>query len=76
MAYTDPLTSVYNRRYMNAHLERKIMEIAETAKPVSILMFDIDQFKGVNDSFGHKVGDEVLKGVAKRASDCLRDSAC
>jgi two-component system cell cycle response regulator len=74
MAYTDPLTGVYNRRYMNAHLERKIMEIAETAKPVSILMVDIDHFKAVNDSFGHTVGDEVLKGMAERASLCLRDS--
>jgi two-component system cell cycle response regulator len=67
MAYTDPLTGVYNRRYANAHLERKIMEIAENAKPV-------DHFKSVNDTFGHPVGDEVLKGVADRVAHCLRAS--
>ena len=50
LAYTDTLTGVYNRRYMNAHLDRKIMEIAETVKPVSVLMFDIDHFKKINDS--------------------------
>ena len=74
MAYTDALTGVYNRRYMNAHLERKIMEIAESTKPVSVLMFDIDHFKAVNDSFGHQSGDEILVEIAKRIESCLRDS--
>src|SRR3546814_13947750 len=68
LAYTDTLTGVYNRRYMNAHLDRKIMEIAETVKPVSVLMFDIDKFKSINDSYGHKGGDEVLIELAKRVS--------
>jgi two-component system, cell cycle response regulator len=73
MAYTDTLTGVYNRRYMNAHLDRKIMEIAETVKPVSVLMFDIDKFKSINDSYGHKAGDEVLVELAKRVSRGVRD---
>lgn len=73
MAYTDPLTGVFNRRYMNAHLDRAIMEIAETAKPVSTLMFDIDHFKNVNDTYGHASGDEVLKVLAKRVTDAVRD---
>ncbi|WP_085900657.1 PleD family two-component system response regulator [Kiloniella majae] len=73
LAYTDPLTGVYNRRYMNAHLDRAIMEIAETAKPVSALMFDIDHFKQVNDTYGHASGDEVLKVLAKRVADAVRD---
>ncbi|KKJ76625.1 response regulator PleD [Kiloniella litopenaei] len=73
MAYTDPLTGVFNRRYMNAHLDRAIMEIAETAKPVSTLMFDIDHFKKVNDTYGHASGDEVLKVLAKRVADAIRD---
>ncbi|MDX1422702.1 MAG: PleD family two-component system response regulator [Kiloniellales bacterium] len=73
MAYTDPLTGVYNRRYMKAHLERKIMEIPESAKPVSVLMCDLDHFKQINDTYGHAAGDEVLKEMAGRVADNLRD---
>ena len=73
LAYTDTLTGVYNRRYMNQHLDRKIMEIAETVKPVSVLMFDIDHFKAINDTHGHKAGDEVLVELAKRISRGVRD---
>jgi two-component system cell cycle response regulator len=73
MAYTDPLTGVFNRRYMKAHLERKIMEIPESAKPVSVLMCDLDHFKQVNDTYGHAAGDEVLKEMAGRVGDNLRD---
>ena len=73
MAYTDPLTGVYNRRYMMAHLERKIMEIPESAKPVSVLMCDLDHFKRINDTHGHAAGDAVLKDMAGRVGDNLRD---
>jgi len=73
MAYTDPLTGVFNRRYMKAHLERKIMEIPESAKPVSVLMCDLDHFKQINDTYGHAAGDEVLKEMASRVGDNLRD---
>ncbi len=73
MAYTDALTGLYNRRYMNANLDRKILEIAETAKPVSLILFDIDHFKQVNDEHGHAAGDEVLKGIAERIGHSVRD---
>ena len=73
LAYTDALTGVYNRRYMNAHLDRKIMEISDTQKPVSVLIFDIDHFKRVNDTYGHAAGDEVLKTVAERVGGGIRD---
>ena len=73
LAYTDTLTGVYNRRYMNAHLDRKIMEIAESVKPVSILMFDIDHFKSINDNHGHNAGDDVLREMARRVSKGVRD---
>ncbi len=73
LAYTDALTGVYNRRYMNAHLDRKIMEIADTQKPVSILIFDLDHFKRINDTYGHASGDEVLKAVAERVGNSIRD---
>ena len=73
LAYTDALTGVYNRRYMNAHLDRKIMEISDTQKPVSVLIFDIDHFKRVNDNHGHAAGDEVLKTVVERVGSSIRD---
>ena len=58
---------------MNAHLDRKIMEVADTQKPVSMLIFDIDHFKRVNDTYGHASGDEVLKAVAERVAASIRD---
>ena len=72
MAFTDPLTGVYNRRYMSAHLDRKIMEIATAEKPVSVILFDIDHFKAINDTYGHGPGDQVLKQLAARVSNNLR----
>ena len=74
MAYSDPLTGLYNRRYLIAHLNHKITELSETGKPLSVLMIDIDHFKSVNDTFGHAFGDEVLRGVAQGISGGLRDS--
>jgi len=56
-----------------AHLERKIMEIPESAKPVSVLMCDLDHFKRINDTHGHAAGDAVLKDMAGRVGDNLRD---
>lgn len=73
MAYIDALTGLYNRRYMNTNLDRKIMEIAESAKPISIMMLDIDHFKPVNDVYGHAVGDEILKSIAGRMKRSVRD---
>ncbi len=72
MALTDSLTGVFNRRYVSAHLPRLLDRAIDNHKPVSVLMFDIDHFKVVNDSYGHDVGDEVLKEVATRASRNLR----
>jgi two-component system cell cycle response regulator len=73
MAFTDGLTGIYNRRYMAAHLERKLMEIAASGKPVSVMLFDIDHFKGVNDRYGHAAGDTVLRCVAERAAAKVRN---
>jgi len=73
LAYTDTLTGVYNRRYMDDHLARKIAEIGETAKPVSLMIFDLDLFKKINDTYGHPTGDRILKGVAERVGTSIRD---
>lgn len=73
MALTDSLTGVFNRRYVNAHLPRLLERSGETHKPVACLMFDIDRFKLVNDTYGHAVGDEVLKEIAARTNRNLRN---
>jgi two-component system cell cycle response regulator len=72
MAFTDSLTGLYNRRYLMTHLDRKLMGIAGTGKPVSVMLFDVDHFKVVNDTHGHGVGDDVLVKLAEVASDNLR----
>lgn len=72
MAFTDALTGLYNRRYMSTNLDRKIMEIAESSKPISVILFDIDHFKLVNDTYGHNSGDEVLRELAGRIGTNLR----
>ncbi len=72
LALTDPLTGTFNRRYVSAHLPRHLSKARENGKPLACLMFDIDHFKRVNDTFGHDVGDQVLYEVSRRASRNLR----
>jgi two-component system cell cycle response regulator len=75
LAITDQLTGLFNRRYMSRHLNTLL---SEGAKPVSFLMLDVDFFKQINDSYGHDVGDEVLREFANRISANVRgiDLAC
>ncbi|WP_321277005.1 GGDEF domain-containing protein [Thiomicrorhabdus indica] len=61
---TDELTRAGNRRYFNKQLETAIHQAKKSKSPLSIIMFDIDFFKKVNDTYGHNVGDEVLKKVS------------
>ncbi|MGB8843479.1 MAG: PleD family two-component system response regulator [Aliidongia sp.] len=72
MALTDGLTGLYNRRYLTAHLETLFGRGGAAVKDVAVLMFDIDRFKRVNDTYGHAAGDEVLIEVAKRALSNVR----
>ena len=67
LATTDPLTGVLNRR---AFFERATHECgrAEAGEPLCAIMFDIDHFKRINDSYGHDAGDECIRGVAQEAS--------
>ena len=62
-AIRDPLTNLYNRRYMEESLERETQRAKRRNTPVSILMFDIDHFKRLNDTYGHEAGDVVLKQI-------------
>ena len=66
LAITDPLTGLYNRRYLDSHLRSVVSRAVGTAKPVCLLLFDIDYFKGINDSYGHDAGDDVLRDFSDR----------
>lgn len=72
MALTDSLTGLYNRRYFETHLQKLLQKSEETKKSLGILLMDIDHFKSFNDTYGHGVGDEVLKIFAERVKDSLR----
>lgn len=72
MALTDSLTGLYNRRYLEVHLEKLIESNAQSNKALAVLFLDIDHFKGVNDTHGHQVGDEVLKVFAERLRNGVR----
>src|SRR5580692_1044138 len=78
MAITDQLTGLHNRRYMSRHLDTLITGAAKSGKPIAFLIFDIDHFKRVNDTYGHDIGDEVLREFAGRVAANVRgiDLAC
>ena len=67
MATRDPLTGLMNRRAMNERLQEYYNSFLKDNKPISLFIFDIDNFKKINDSHGHSAGDEVLCRVAKLA---------
>jgi two-component system cell cycle response regulator len=66
LAVTDALTGLHNRRYLDSHLAALFDEATLRARPLSVLVLDIDRFKAVNDTFGHDAGDEVLREFATR----------
>jgi diguanylate cyclase (GGDEF)-like protein len=65
MAYVDPLTGVANRAFTEINLRAKLDEMERYGWPFGVLFVDIDHFKDVNDRFGHDVGDQALRSVAK-----------
>ncbi len=70
----DPLTGLYNRRYLNETLQRENERAARKPFLSSILMIDIDYFKQINDSYGHAVGDEILYSMSKEFTAHVRSS--
>ncbi|OCC22757.1 hypothetical protein MB02_15215 [Croceicoccus estronivorus] len=73
LAQTDPLTGLANRRRTLTQLEKCVVRSRSDAKSLSLVVFDIDHFKRINDTFGHQVGDEVLIRVADIARKQMRD---
>ena len=73
LAALDPLTGIYNRRFGMARLGEEFSRAVRTTAPIGVMMFDIDHFKKVNDTYGHLAGDRVLIQVAKTARAALRE---
>jgi two-component system cell cycle response regulator len=78
LAVIDQLTGLYNRRYMSSQIELLTGRARRSKNPLAALVVDIDHFKKINDSFGHDVGDEVLREFAVRLASNVRavDLAC
>jgi diguanylate cyclase len=74
MSYIDELTKIANHRTLMDHLRSEISEADRTGKPLSIAIFDIDDFKRVNDLKGHVCGDQVLTDVTVRIRNSIRDT--
>lgn len=68
----DPVTSLFNRRFVDERLQADIIRAAINKCPISIIFLDIDDFKSINDNYGHDAGDRVLKIVADAIVSCIR----
>lgn len=75
-ANRDPLTGLYNRRYLDATIERELARSKRYGRPLSVMLVDIDHFKRINDTYGHQAGDEVLKALAAMLHARETDVAC
>ncbi len=71
-AVTDVLTGLHNRRYMASQLQSMLARANRGGEAISVLIIDLDHFKSINDSFGHDVGDEVLREFAVRLATNVR----
>jgi len=74
IAVTDPLTQIYNRRYFYKRAEEEVDRVKRSGNPLSLILFDIDLFKNVNDTYGHIIGDKVLIKLAHICQGELRNN--
>lgn len=74
LANTDPLTGAYNRRYLNEFSFEYLKIVKRENKDLSLLLIDLDDFKIINDSYGHEIGDIVIKELVKISKASIRES--
>ncbi|HAR96318.1 MAG TPA: sensor domain-containing diguanylate cyclase [Deltaproteobacteria bacterium] len=72
MNMKDGLTGIYNRRYLENRLQEEYDRSLRSRKPLSLIMFDIDYFKKINDTYGHQCGDHILQSISADVSSCVR----
>ncbi len=72
LAATDSLTGACNRRWFVEHVEAEIHRVARGGAPFAVLAFDLDNFKSINDRYGHQVGDDILKTFVKKCVSAIR----
>jgi diguanylate cyclase (GGDEF)-like protein len=74
LSITDGLTKLHNHRFFQDHLTREIKRVNRTREPLSMLIIDLDDFKQLNDRYGHASGDELLSRIARILNDAVRES--
>ncbi len=72
-ALTDPLTGLFNRRFIQKRLQEELQRASRSSQRIAMMMIDLDDFKKVNDTYGHAAGDSVLKSIGKILLDSVRD---
>jgi diguanylate cyclase (GGDEF)-like protein len=70
----DPVLNIGNRRYFDARLTEEYKRSSRAGRPLSLILFDLDHFKSLNDTYGHPLGDEALKASTRTIAQCLRSS--
>ncbi len=73
LALIDPLTGLYNNRYFHERLHQEFSLAVRNRESLSVVLFDLDHFKRINDEYGHLVGDQILKEVSKNMRQCSRE---